>query len=295
MLRRVAFTTAVAVALSLSLFAQGAPRPGSGQAALNDMVRTEQRFAARALMAGWKAAFLEYFTDDAVGFDGERTIRAKDDFRAQPDPPKDLQLIWEPRYGDISASGDLGYLTGPVRSINPARDNGQPRHSIYASIWKRQPDGTFKVVMDMGVPTPAAVVFPKGFTRAPHGDAPAGGASADVATRSLRDADAALTAAERTGQVEAYRGHLAANARLHRPGVMPLVGEKAILACLASQPALASGDSRFAEAASSGDFGYTWGHYAINGTLERGFYVRAWTRGRDGMWRVALDVLQPQG
>jgi len=284
-MRRLALSTILVFAITLSLGAQ--------TSALNDMVRTEQRFAARALMVGWKAAFLEYFADDAVGFDGERTIKAKDDFRAQPDPPKELQLIWEPRYGDISSSGDLGYLTGPVRSINPTRDNGQPRHSMYASIWKRQPDGTYKVVMDMGVPTPGAVSFAKGFTRAPHTDPPAGTASAD-ATRSLRDADAALTAAQRTSQVNAYRGHLAPNARLHRPGVMPLVGEKAILAGLASQPALASGDSRFAEAAMSGDLGYAWGHYAVNGTLERGFYVRAWTRGRDGQWRVALDVLQPQ-
>jgi ketosteroid isomerase-like protein len=48
------------------------------------------------------------------------------------------------------------------------------------------------------------------------------------------------------------------------------------------QPAYASGESRFAETARSGD------------SAEHGFYVRAWTRGRDGVWRVALDVLQPQ-
>src|SRR5215831_10858240 len=163
MRRLTALSTIVVFAIAIPIAAQGT--------ALNDMVRTEQRFAARALAAGWKAAFLEYFADDAVGFDGERTIKAKDDFRAQPDPPKGLQLIWEPRYGDISASGDLGYLTGPVQTINSARDNGQPRPAIYASIWKRQPDGTFKVVMDMGVPTPGAVSFAKGFTRAPRAGA----------------------------------------------------------------------------------------------------------------------------
>jgi ketosteroid isomerase-like protein len=285
MKRTLALTAAVAIAAAPLLFAQ--------TSALNDMVRTEQRFAARAQAAGWKAAFLEYFADDALAFDGERTVSAKGQFRAQPDPPKGLQLIWEPRYGDVSASGELGYLTGPVQSIDPARDNGQPRYSIYASIWKRQPDGTFKVVMDVGVPTPAAVSFAKGFTRAPHADGNASSASTS-ATPSLRDADAALTSAARSGQADAYRGRLAPSARLHRPGVMPLVGDKAILAWLASQPAYASGESRFAEAATSGDLGYTWGHYAINGSLERGFYVRAWTRERDGSWRVALDVLQPQ-
>ena len=67
-------------------------------------------------------------------------------FRKQPDPPKDRRLIWEPRYGDIASSGDLGYLTGPVRRIVPGQNNGQPFHSLYASIWKRQPDGSFKAV-----------------------------------------------------------------------------------------------------------------------------------------------------
>jgi len=27
---------------------------------------------------------------------------------------------------------------------------------------------------------------------------------------------------------------------------------------------------------------------------DHGFYVRVWTRGRDGVWRIALNVLQPQ-
>ncbi len=156
------------------------------------MVKAEQMFAARALVVGWKQAFLEYFADTAVGFDGDQTAPAKTLFRKQPDPPKDLRILWEPRYGDIAASGDLGYLTGPVRTISPARNNGQPRHSIYASVWKRQPDGVFKVVMDMGVTTPGPVPFADGFTRAPHTDVYAGKASTVAATKSLRDTDAAL-------------------------------------------------------------------------------------------------------
>ena len=263
--------------------------------ALTEMVETEQMFAGRALVVGWKQAFLEYFADTAVGFDGDQVAPAKSLFRKQPDPPKELRLLWEPRHGDIAASGDLGYLTGPVRAINPARDNGQPRHSIYASVWKRQPDGVFKVVMDMGVSTPGPVPFHNGFTRAPRTDVYAGNASTIAAIRSLRDTDAALTNAARAGQADAYRGHLAEGARLHRPELMPLVGQDAIVAWLMTQPPYASGESKFAETALSGDLGYTYGSYVIaGGSAERGFYVRVWLRGHDSVWRVALDVLQPQ-
>lgn len=285
--RRRALLMATTVVLSVvTAFAQNDP--------LDDMVRTEQRFAARALVVGWRQAFLEYFADSASGFDGDEVVPAKELYRRLPDPPKDLRLIWEPRYGDIAASGDFGYLTGPVRRINPAVNGGRPQHLIYASVWKRQPDGSFRVVMDMGVPTPAAVMFPPGFTRAPQTERYARKTTVPAAVKSLRDTDAALTNALRRGQADAYRGHLAEGARLHRPDTMPIVGEQAIVAWLTGQPRYATGESKFADTSMAGDLGYTYGTYALDGTPgSHGFYVRVWSRGRDGVWRVALDVLQP--
>jgi ketosteroid isomerase-like protein len=287
MRRTLLLVTMAAMAVAAPAFSQNL--------ALTEMVRGEQMFAARALVVGWKQSFLEYFADTAVGFDGDQSAPAKSLFRKQPDPPKNLRVLWEPRYGDVAASGELGYLTGPVRTMNPARNNGQPRHSIYASVWKRQPDGAFRVVMDMGVTTPGPVPFADGFTRAPRTDVYTGNASTSAATKSLQDTDAALTNAARAGQADAYRGHLAEGARLHRPDVLPLVGQDAIVAWLMGQPAYASGESKFAETALSGDLGYTYGSYAMKGDpAQHGFYVRVWTRGRNGVWRVALDVLQPQ-
>jgi ketosteroid isomerase-like protein len=260
------------------------------------MVETEQSFAARALMVGWKQAFLEYFADDAVGFDEGRAGLAKQQFRASPDPPKDLRLLWEPRYGDIAGSGELGYLTGPVRNILPSRNNGQPRHSSYFSIWKRQRDGSYMVVMDVGTPTPGPVPFAAGFMRATHANRFTG--DYDERTPPLSAADTVLNSALRSSQTSAYRDHLAPGARLHRRNVMPLVGDRAILTWLASQPRFLAADSRYAEAARSGDLGYTWGTYivAARGTAprEEGFYTRVWVRERNGQWKIAADITQPQ-
>lgn len=282
-----------AASASAQLVLARAPERDGTRTALDEMVQTERRFAARALVAGWKQAFLEYFADDAVGFDGDQAAAAKELFRKLPDPPKDRKLIWEPRYGDIALSGDLGYLTGPVRRIAPGQNNGQPLHSLYASVWKRQTDGSFKVVMDMGVPTPGPVTFTEGFTRAPRTDVYAGKAAPDAARRSLKDTDAALTNAARSGQADAYRSHMADTIRFHRADRLPVVGERAALDWLRVEPPYASGESRFAETSASGDLGYTYGTYALKGNAEaRGFYVRVWTRGRDGVWRVALDVWQ---
>ena len=181
--------------------------------ALTQMIDAERAFAARALVVGWKQAFLDYFADDAVGFDGGAGL-AKDQIRKNPDPPNDLQLIWEPRYGDVAASGELGYLTGPVRNIRKSRDNGRPRHSTYASIWKRQRDGSFKVVMDFGVNTPGPVPFAAGFTRAPVGNRFSG--DYDDTTPPLSAADGVLNSGLRTSQADGYRGRLAAGVRFLR-------------------------------------------------------------------------------
>jgi ketosteroid isomerase-like protein len=281
------------VACASLVLAQPARLSAQREGGLGEMVQTEQRFAGRALVVGWKQAFLEYFADNAVGFDGEQIAPAKDLVRHAPDPPKDRKLIWEPRYGDIAASGDLGYLTGPVRRIVPGQNHGRPSHSLYASVWKRQADGSFKVVMDMGVPTPGPVMFAPGFTRAARTDLYTRQTTPEAARRSLKDTDAALTNAARSGQAEAYRGHLAADARFHRPDAMPVVGMDAVLSWLASQRPYASGESKFAETAASGDLGYTYGTYTVKGDqAARGFYVRVWTRTGDGVWRVALDVFQ---
>jgi ketosteroid isomerase-like protein len=262
---------------------------------LAQMIQTERAFAARALVVGWKQAFLEYFADDAVGFDGGAGP-AKEQIRKNPDPPQDLQLIWEPRYGDIAASGDLGYLTGPVRNVRKSRDNGKPRYSTYASVWKRQRDGSFKVVMDFGVNTPGPVSFVNGFTRAPIENRFTG--DYDDTTPPLGAADSVLNSGLRTGQADGYGSRLASGVRFLRQDMAPMVGSRTALRWLAMQPAYTAIDSRFAEAARSGDLGYTWGSYTVGPArkpTQTGFYVRVWQRERNGQWKVVMDVLQPAG
>jgi len=260
------------------------------------VVNTERAFAARALEAGWKQAFLEYFADDAVGFAGGSAGLAKDQIRGNPDPPSALQLLWEPRYGDIASTGELAYLIGPVRNILPSRNNGRPRHSNYASIWKRQQDGTYRVVMDFGVPTPGPVPYAPGFTRAPHRNRFTG--DYDERTPPLGAADSVFNSGLRTAPARTYRDYLADGGRLLRPNQMPVVGSRAVVASAAAQRTYAAADTRFTEAARSGDLGYTWGTYAMprrgRGAREEGFYVRVWVRERNGQWKLALDALQPQ-
>ena len=286
---------AVVIAVAVSLAGLRAQSSGEVPQALAQMIDAERAFAARALVVGWKQAFLEYFAPSAIGFNAGQVGLARDQIAKVPDPPPDLQLIWEPRFGDMAGSGDLGFLTGPVQNVRASRDKGRPRHSNYTSVWKRQRDGSFKVVVDVGVDTPGPVPFAAGFTRAPQANRFTG--DYDDTTPPLGTADGLLNAGLRRDQASAYRPHLAAFARLHRPNVMPIVGDRRIIQWLTSQPTFTSADSRFSEAARSGDLGYTWGSYttkAARNASQGGFYVRVWVRERNGQWRLAIDVLQPQ-
>jgi ketosteroid isomerase-like protein len=281
---------------------RAATKPEPIPPALEAMADTEREFASRAMVVGWKQAFLEFFSDSAVGYDGESVGPAKEQLRANPDPPKDHQLLWEPRYGDVARSGELGYLTGPSRNILPSRNNGQPRHGVYASIWKRERDGSFRVLVDVGINTPRAATFAEGFTRAPAANRFTGELS--DRTPPLGTADSVLNSDLRTGAARAYRGRLAPGVRFHRPLTLPVVGEAAVLRFLANQPRFDQADSRFAESAQSGDLGYTWGTWSRRlppargragaagpARQESGFYTRVWTRDRSGQWKVVLDVL----
>ncbi len=292
--RAAAATLAAILLCAVALRAQQPPLPP----ALSALAQTERAFAARATVVGWKQAFLEYFADNAVGFSGDKTEPAKDQLKGVPDPPKDLQLLWEPRFGDIAASGELGWLTGPSTTINPARNNGAPRYGNYASIWKRQPDGTFKVLLDVGINVPMEAPFAAGFTRALASDRYKGTDTVAAATTALRNADTALNQAALRSQEKAYGARVTPDARLHRPAVMPLTGAAAISAWARTQPPYTAAETRFAETAQSRDLGYTYGTFAApvagEGAAQKGFYIRVWVRGQNGTWRVALDVLQPQ-
>ncbi|HZI77895.1 MAG TPA: hypothetical protein VFD69_00205 [Vicinamibacterales bacterium] len=260
-IRRLGVACVLALAAGAPAVAQrGAGKPEPIPSALEAMADAEREFAHRATVVGWKQAFLEYFSESAIGYDGEEVGLAKEQIRANPDPPKGHQLLWEPRYGDVARSGELGYLTGPSRNILPSRNNGQPRHGVYASVWKRERDGTFRVLVDLGVTTPRAATFAEGFTRAPAANRFTG----DLSDRTppLGVADSVLNSDLRTSAVQAYRGRLAPGVRFHRPLAMPVLGEAAVLRFLATQPRYDQADSRFAESAQSGDLGYTWGTWS---------------------------------
>jgi ketosteroid isomerase-like protein len=118
------------------------------------LFQLEDDFAADVAQHGHDA-FITHFAEDGVevvdggGFD---TIDA---MRKQPPWPEGTSLTWMPIKADMAASGDLGYTYGTyVYTAKNKEGKLVANYGKYTSIWKKQKDGQWKVVVDMGNSSP---------------------------------------------------------------------------------------------------------------------------------------------
>jgi len=98
--------------------------------------------------------YLSYYADDSVELpNGAPIIQGKINIAKTMGflDQKDNHLTWTPVGADISASADLGYTYGTFEFRSIDKD-GKPvvDHGKYTSIWKKQKDGSWKIVLDMG-------------------------------------------------------------------------------------------------------------------------------------------------
>ena len=285
--------TAVALA-ALCLTALAAESQKTRAANLASMVDAERAFAAAAKTAGIKAAFLEYLDDDAITL-LPTPGRAKDVWRARPDPPDPLkaQLTWEPRTGAVSSSGDLGWLTGPYVFI--AEAGAQASYGCYFSVWTRSPGKPWRVALDQGIDTPEPCVFKvAGFEPVKSGAHWAGSlVPPEEARAALLARDGELAGTEPRGSGAAIARALDANGRVYRPGRQILVGDVAARVYLVTeQPWMTTMTPMAAIVSGAQDLGYTYGKIETGDELPKAaYYLRVWARQPSGAWSLVADIL----
>lgn len=260
---------------------------GKISAALASLADAERAFSAYTVKVGFRDGFIKYFADDGIGF-GPHPERTKEVLSKTPAETGFRTLIfeWAPMFGDISAAGDLGYTTGPVLFTPQGANAKPPFHGIYFSVWQKQSDGTWKVAIDMGVDTPSAVApINTGFVAAK---------TVIARTKSdkfedYRKLDVRFSQALSTADpVNAYRGWLAEQFRVHRKGVMPITSLKDLAAVVGDRTTFHFIDGKIA---ASHDMAYTYGKY-VSGSVT-GYYVRVWRFDARGDWKLAVDVQNP--
>jgi ketosteroid isomerase-like protein len=146
----------IAAALLLLIFAATsvATQPKSTKGA-DLLVQLEAEFVADVAQHG-HAAFLTYFASDGVEIVDGGGFDTIDAMRKQPPWPAGTTLTWTPVKADMAASGDLGYTYGTyIYTAKNKEGKLVANYGKYTSIWKKQKDGQWKVVVDMGNSSPA--------------------------------------------------------------------------------------------------------------------------------------------
>jgi len=120
------------------------------------LLKTEADFQKATAERGLDG-YMSFYTDDSAELsNGSPVVSGKANIRHMLEPwGPENSLTWTPVRADLAASGDLGYTYGNY--VFKTKDsNGKPvsYYGKYATVWKKQKDGSWKVAFDMGNSSP---------------------------------------------------------------------------------------------------------------------------------------------
>jgi ketosteroid isomerase-like protein len=105
------------------------------------------------VLANGGAAFAAWFADDGVALgNGEAPVIGKVAIAKSANwSAKSYQLTWTPTDARMGPSGDMGYTWGHFEGHSKdANGNPVTTSGRYITIWRKQPDGSWKVALDAG-------------------------------------------------------------------------------------------------------------------------------------------------
>jgi len=124
-----------------------------GPEKVNDgiLLQTDRDFSAMSVKEGMFKAFLFYIADDGVilrdnSYPATGRKKLMEYYSGRTDTG--FVLKWEPLFAKIAGSGDLGYTYGVHTSTDKA--TGNVVKGTYVTIWQKQPEGSWKFVLDTG-------------------------------------------------------------------------------------------------------------------------------------------------
>ncbi|HSE49262.1 MAG TPA: DUF4440 domain-containing protein [Terriglobales bacterium] len=132
----------------------------SSCALAKDSAETKETKEVRGADTGFAAAarardlekFLSFVDDDVHFFVDGKMVTGKDKERenwTKTFADKEVSIVWKPELAE--ASGGLGYTSGgfEIRKAGKLQRKGR-----YATVWRRKPDGSWKVALDIATSEP---------------------------------------------------------------------------------------------------------------------------------------------
>ncbi len=283
----------VVLAMALCLVGQV-----QAQSALQEMVKTEQAFSKMAEEKNARDAFLAFIADDGLLF-RPGAVNGKKWMLEHPVPPsssgKKPLLAWQPAFAGMAASGDLGFTTGPWEAKEDIKDEKPQGYGHFMTVWKKQADGSWKFVVDLGISHPQSggpqTLWTPTDTNKNVSFKPVDAAGG---RKLLLDRDRQFANDQlKQGLAKTFLAYASPEVRLYRAGNLPYIGSQAAADVLAKTEGQITWQPIDGDVSRAGDLGYTHGTYEhtddTKNVIERGSYVRIWQK-QGGTWRVVMDV-----
>ena len=282
--------------LLFCLLSQGnLARQVEGGAELKALVNTEREFSKTSEAKGMRDAFLAFLADDGILF-RPNPVSGKKWWLERPAVAG--LLTWEPIFADVSRAGDLGYTTGPWQFREKGPGDTEVAHGNFVTVWKKQADGKWKFVIDLGISNPpptARVVFLETPSKNQKASwKPKNNPDVESEKATLIDVDREFSKASVSeGAAVAFLHYAADSVRLFRNGKAPFVGKGAAAPMFSEKQGTIAWNPVKSDVSRSGELGYTYGAGEIKeaGEAQRFNYVRIWKRLSGGEWKVVLDVI----
>jgi ketosteroid isomerase-like protein len=282
--------------LAILLLFLGSSIVADGQTPLQEMVKTEQGFSKMAEQKNTRDAFMAFIADDGLLF-RPGAVNGKKWMIEHPVPASDKKplLAWQPKFAGMAASGDMGFTTGPWEFKNDIKDEKPSGYGHFVTVWKKQNDGSWKFVVDLGITHPDSggpqtLWHPEDKTN----ETTAKTVASEGAVKGLLDRDRMLSVATVDQLLaKAFFAFSSPEVRLYRASSLPFIGREASADALAKTKGQFVSKPIGGDVSRAGDLGYTHGTYELTDdmkrVIERGSYVRIWQK-QGGAWRVVLDV-----
>lgn len=261
---------------------------------LQAMVDAERAFIQMAKEQNTRDAFLYFLSDDAVTTGPDGPTKGKDGIRSQPASPG--WLWWEVSFCDIAASGDMGYNTGPWEFRVQRTDDKAVAFGEFHSIWRKQLDGTWKNILDIGIRHGAPAEKP--ILSTTHLPLTTAAANANASSSILLELEGAFVKEYGIKETAAYKKYGSSELRLSREGELPFLSKEAQQRYFdGAHPKPANQHAVEGVMASSGDLGYVYGTADVSVSVKgetvqkKATYLRVWKKERNTDWKIVLDVL----
>jgi len=121
---------------------------------LNNLLKVEAGFSAKAAAEGVLAAYIAFAQDD-IRFYRDGSLPGTGIAAArQATSNSSGKSTWEPMDGDVSRWGTLGFIFGTAATRSASTTDAATASTSYLRIWRKTPEGQWKIALDLAVPIP---------------------------------------------------------------------------------------------------------------------------------------------